>query len=64
MHLRMHLREKGLSDLGNRWSDDLNHVEMNPLEFEGGNLTDLTCGVGGAKVDVGVDALPCEVPPK
>jgi hypothetical protein len=34
------------------------------LEFEDGNLADLTCGVGGAEVDVGEDTLPCEVPPK
>jgi hypothetical protein len=60
----MHLREKAAATWANRWSDDPNHVEMNPLEFKGSNLTDLTCGVGGAEVDVGEDALPCEVPPK
>lgn len=35
-----------------------------PREFDGGNLTDRSCGVGGAKVDVAENVLPSGVPPK
>ena len=34
------------------WSGDPHRVEMISARFEGGNLTDGACGVGGAKVDV------------